>query len=131
MPERPCSRWNFQQCRCRSNRPPTLPFAGLLWIAGERSTPASWESTPLADLFPFRPPLALEARVGASIVRPTGVAERLGVVEREPALYRELATELERHDRTLDAPEEGAAGSAPPAKRCARACMAWRRVLNA
>ena len=54
--------------------------AGLLWIAGERSTPASWESTPLADLFPFRPPLALEARVGASIVRPTGVAERLGVL---------------------------------------------------
>ncbi|MEY4117616.1 MAG: hypothetical protein RLZZ116_944 [Planctomycetota bacterium] len=54
--------------------------AGLLWIAGERSTPASWESTPLADLFPFRPPLALEARVGASIVRPTSVAERLGVL---------------------------------------------------
>ena len=54
--------------------------AGLLWIAGERSTPASWESTPLADLFPFRPPLALEARVGTSIVRPTSVAERLGVL---------------------------------------------------
>ena len=54
--------------------------AGLLWIAGERSTPASWESTPLADLFPFRPPLALEPRVGASILRPTTVAERLGVL---------------------------------------------------
>ncbi|MEY5032711.1 MAG: hypothetical protein RL354_1742, partial [Planctomycetota bacterium] len=51
--------------------------AGLLWIAGERSTPSSWESTPLADLFPFRPPLALEARAGVSIVRPTPVAERL------------------------------------------------------
>ena len=54
--------------------------AGILWIAGERSTPASWESTPLADLFPFRPPLALEARLGASVIRPTGVAERLGVL---------------------------------------------------
>ncbi|MFM2164344.1 MAG: hypothetical protein RL325_781 [Planctomycetota bacterium] len=54
--------------------------AGLLWIAGERSTPASWESTPLADLFPFRPPLALEPRVGSSVVRPTGVASRLGVL---------------------------------------------------
>jgi hypothetical protein len=54
--------------------------AGLLWIAGERSTPSSWESTPLADLFPFRPPLALEARAGVSIVRPTPVAERLGVL---------------------------------------------------
>jgi hypothetical protein len=54
--------------------------AGLLWIAGERSTPSSWESTPLADLFPFRPPLALEARLGQSVVRPTAVAERLGVL---------------------------------------------------
>ena len=54
--------------------------AGLLWIAGERSTPSSWEATPLADLFPFRPPLALEPRAGASIVRPTSVAERLGVL---------------------------------------------------
>lgn len=54
--------------------------AGLLWIAGERSTPASWESTPLADLFPFRPPLALEPRAGASVIRPTGVAARLGVL---------------------------------------------------
>jgi len=54
--------------------------AGLLWIAGERSTPASWEGTPLADLFPFRPPLALEPRVGASLIKPTNVAERLGVL---------------------------------------------------
>lgn len=54
--------------------------AGLMWMAGERSTPASWEGTPLADLFPFRPPLALEARTGASLMRPTGAAERLGVL---------------------------------------------------
>ncbi len=55
--------------------------AGVLWIAGERSTPASWEGTPLADLFPFRPPLALEPRSGASIVRPTSIAQRLGVLQ--------------------------------------------------
>jgi len=54
--------------------------AGLLWIAGERSTPASWESTPLADFFPFRPPLSLEPRTGASVLRPTAVAQRLGVL---------------------------------------------------
>ena len=54
--------------------------AGLLWIGGERSMPSSWESTPLADLLPFRPPLALEPRAGASLVRPTPAAERLGVL---------------------------------------------------
>ncbi len=54
--------------------------AGLLWIGGERSMPSSWESTPLADLLPFRPPLALEPRVGASLIRPTPAAERLGVL---------------------------------------------------
>ena len=54
--------------------------AGLLWIGGERSTPASWEGTVLADLLPFKPPLALESRVGASMVKPTGAAERLGVM---------------------------------------------------
>ncbi|MBI1304418.1 MAG: hypothetical protein GC172_11630 [Phycisphaera sp.] len=54
--------------------------AGLLWIGGDRSTPSSWEGTPLADLLPFRPPLSLEARVGASMIRPTVAAERLGVL---------------------------------------------------
>lgn len=54
--------------------------AGLLWIGGDRATPASWEGTPLADLLPFRPPLALEPRVGASTIRPTAAAERLGVL---------------------------------------------------
>ena len=54
--------------------------AGLLWIAGERSTPASWEGTALADLFPFKPPLALEARIGSSSIVSTPVAARLGVM---------------------------------------------------
>jgi hypothetical protein len=54
--------------------------AGLLWIGGDRATPSSWEGTPLADLLPFRPPLSLEPRVGASTIRPTAAAERLGVL---------------------------------------------------
>jgi hypothetical protein len=54
--------------------------AGLLWIGGERATPSSWEGTLLADLFPFKPPLALEPRVGASLLRATDVASRLGVL---------------------------------------------------
>lgn len=54
--------------------------AGLLWIGGDRSTPASWEGTVLADLMPFRPPLAVEARTGGSLMKPTEAAERLGVL---------------------------------------------------
>ncbi|MFZ9916589.1 MAG: hypothetical protein ACO3IB_14815, partial [Phycisphaerales bacterium] len=54
--------------------------AGLLWIAGERSTPASWDGTVLADLFPFRPPLALETRAGLSMMKPTDAATRLGLL---------------------------------------------------
>lgn len=54
--------------------------AGLLWIGGDRSTPSSWESTPLADLMPFKPPFALDARTGASALGPTTAAARLGVL---------------------------------------------------
>ena len=54
--------------------------AGLLWIGGDRSTPSSWESTPLADLMPFKPPFALDARTGASALAPTTAAARLGVL---------------------------------------------------
>ncbi len=54
--------------------------AGLLWIGGDRSTPASWEGTALADLIPFRPPLALEPRAGVSLMVPTEAAARLGVL---------------------------------------------------
>jgi len=54
--------------------------AGLLWIGGERNTPASWESTPLADLVPFKPPFALDPRVGSSLMQPTPAAARFGVL---------------------------------------------------
>ncbi|MCE2884331.1 MAG: hypothetical protein LW806_05450 [Planctomycetaceae bacterium] len=54
--------------------------AGLLWIGGDRSTPSSWESTPLADLMPFKPPFALDARTGSSALAPTTAAARLGVM---------------------------------------------------
>jgi len=54
--------------------------AGLLWIGGERNTPMSWESTPLADLFPFKPPFSLEPRAGVSLIEPTPAASRLGVL---------------------------------------------------
>jgi hypothetical protein len=54
--------------------------AGLLWIGGERNTPMSWESTPLADLFPFKPPFSLEPRAGVSLIEPTPAAARLGVL---------------------------------------------------
>ena len=54
--------------------------AGLLWIAGDRATPASWEGTALADLLPFRPPLALAPRSGPSAVEPTDAAARLGLL---------------------------------------------------
>jgi hypothetical protein len=54
--------------------------AGLLWIGGDRNTPSSWESTPLADLMPFKPPFALEQRVGISALAPAPAAGRLGVL---------------------------------------------------
>lgn len=54
--------------------------AGLLWIGGERNTPMSWESTALADLFPFKPPFSLEPRAGVSLIEPTPAAARLGVL---------------------------------------------------
>lgn len=54
--------------------------AGLLWIAGERSTPTSWDGTVLADLLPFKPPLALESRIGGSFLKPTDAAAKLGVL---------------------------------------------------
>jgi hypothetical protein len=54
--------------------------AGLLWLAGERSTPTSWRGTALEDLVPIR--------IGSSVDRidepvdlePTGAARRAGVM---------------------------------------------------
>ncbi len=54
--------------------------AGLLWIGGERYTPASYAGTVLADLLPMRGGLEL-ATIGRPVnMRPTELAERLGVL---------------------------------------------------
>lgn len=76
--------------------------AGLLWIGGDRSTPASWEGTVLADLMPFRPPLALEARAGGSLMSRTETADRLGVLKLsdEPSGWPEALS-----DSTLSWPQ--------------------------
>jgi len=56
--------------------------AGLLWIAGERSTPQTYTGTAggLADLLPIRGPLTLTAIDEPVNMVPTGYAERLGVL---------------------------------------------------
>ncbi len=52
--------------------------AGLLWIAGERSTPKSWRGTPLDDLLPMRSnPERHDERIH---VQPTPAAGRAGVL---------------------------------------------------
>jgi len=52
--------------------------AGLLWIAGERSTPTSWRGTPLDDLLPLRSnPERHDERIH---VQPTQAANRAGVL---------------------------------------------------
>lgn len=54
---------------------------GLLWIGGERWTPKSWDGTPLAELLPMRPPLALAAVEGAVNVLATPAAAKLGLMK--------------------------------------------------
>ena len=54
--------------------------AGLLWIAGERSTPHSYASTALSDLLPMRGPLNLPPVGEAVTMQPTQLAQRLGVL---------------------------------------------------
>jgi len=55
--------------------------AGLLWIAGEHSTPDSYTGTVLADLLPIRGSLNL-APIGAPVtVQPTDIARRLGILQ--------------------------------------------------
>jgi len=52
--------------------------AGLLWIAGERSTPMSWRGTPLDDLLPMRSnPERHDERIH---MQPTPAASRAGVL---------------------------------------------------
>jgi len=54
--------------------------AGMLLLAGERSAPATFEGTPLADLLPFRGSLRL-APIGRPVtIEPTPAAERMGVL---------------------------------------------------
>lgn len=55
--------------------------AGLIWIAGPGATPALWWDTALADLFPFTKEATDGGAVGEPLLmRPTPVAERLGVL---------------------------------------------------
>ena len=55
--------------------------AGLLWIGGERYTPATYSGTVLADLLPMRGPLLL-APIGVPVnLVPTPAAARMGVLQ--------------------------------------------------
>ncbi len=54
--------------------------AGLLWIGGERNTPSTYGVTALADLLPMRGALTLPV-IGVPVnMRPTQLADRLGVL---------------------------------------------------
>jgi hypothetical protein len=55
--------------------------AGLLWIAGERSTPQSYFGTALADLLPMRGAQPLTAIGTPVLMQPTELAQRLGVLQ--------------------------------------------------
>ena len=54
---------------------------GLLWIAGERWTPRTYNGTLLADVLPMRAPLALPAIEGPVTMQPTPLASQLGVLQ--------------------------------------------------
>ncbi|HEX7011071.1 MAG TPA: hypothetical protein VF184_13900, partial [Phycisphaeraceae bacterium] len=71
--------------------------AGLLWIGGERWTPASYEATPLADLLPMQRPGSV-SRLGGALdlwqAQPTALARSLSVLElRGPEGASSLAEE--------------------------------------
>ncbi|MCC6581626.1 MAG: hypothetical protein IT440_14435 [Phycisphaeraceae bacterium] len=60
---------------------------GLLWIAGSRDTPASYENTPLASLLPMTQPGKANRdprSVAGVIVQPTPLAKRLSVLQLLP-----------------------------------------------
>ncbi|MCI0630009.1 MAG: hypothetical protein L0Y44_05070, partial [Phycisphaerales bacterium] len=59
--------------------------AGLLWIAGEHSTPSSFLGTALADLLPMRGSLNLPPIGEPVTMTPTPLAQRLGVLQLETA----------------------------------------------
>jgi hypothetical protein len=54
--------------------------AGMLWIGGEQSTPRSYAGTVLADLLPIRGSLELPSIDEPVTMRPTDLADRLGVM---------------------------------------------------
>jgi hypothetical protein len=64
--------------------------AGLIWIGGDGSTPQAWRGTPLEDLLPFAigdgvagagpGSEGITTWSGPVLVRPTALAERLGVL---------------------------------------------------
>ena len=54
--------------------------AGLLWIAGERSTPSSWRGAPLEELLPFRGSLDLPRVDRPVYMEPTDAAARIGLL---------------------------------------------------
>jgi hypothetical protein len=53
---------------------------GLLWIAGERSMPRTWEGTVTSELLPMRPPLAIAAAPGPVNASATPLADDLGLL---------------------------------------------------
>ena len=55
--------------------------AGLLWVGGERSMPAGYEDSVLADLLPFTGGTRLPAIGRPVTMEPTPLAERLGVLQ--------------------------------------------------
>lgn len=55
--------------------------AGLLWIAGPRSTPNSFAGTALADLLPVRGSAPIQAIGRPVLMQPTELADRLGVMQ--------------------------------------------------
>ncbi len=54
--------------------------AGLLWLAGERSTPVSWRGTALEDLVPIRIASSIDRIDEPVELEPTGAARRAGVM---------------------------------------------------
>ncbi len=55
--------------------------AGLLWIGGERSMPATWEDSLLADLLPFTGGTRLPEIDRPVTMEPTPLSERLGILQ--------------------------------------------------
>ena len=53
---------------------------GLLWIAGDRSTPSSWRGNALEDLLPFHGPLELPRVDRPVYMEPTEAAGRIGLL---------------------------------------------------